>query len=665
MNDCQRILHPLLFAAVIVVLLIAPAQLAPADEQRDLVALEEQAMRAAVERVAPAVVRIETIGGKAKVGDVLIGTGPTTGVVVDPQGYIISSAFNFVQEPSSILVTLPGGERQPAEIVARDESRLLVLLKVESEEALPVAEAAPLDSVRVGQWAIAVGRTFPGEQPNLSVGIVSALDRMFGRAIQTDAKISPNNYGGPLVDIHGRILGVLVPMSPQGGSEVAGVEWYDGGIGFAVPWEAILQRLPDLKTGKDLQAGLLGITLAPGDPYAEPATVATVAPNSPAYEAGLRAGDRIIEVEGQPIATQMQLKIQLGRYYAGDKLQMVVLRDEKRLPHEVELVAKLPPVEHAFLGLLPMRGPKEADAPAGITIRYVFPDSPAAKADMQPGDRVTKIGEQEVGSYAEAIKALSTAQPGSEVTVEVARGDQSRQVELIAASLPTAIPGELPPAHEKLEPPTEKLPAVGTSEVRLPEFKNPYQLYVPENYHPRLRYGLLVWLHGPGSEEEQQTFDRWKALCKLQDLILVAPGSNAPNQWERTEADYIARVLADVQTRYAIDPARVVVHGYQAGGAMAYLVGLQDRETIAAVAAVDAPLPARIELPENDPLRRLAVFSAQSDTSRFADRIEQGIAALQQAAYPVTEFDLGREVRYLKPEELVDLARWIDALDRF
>ena len=74
-------------------------------------------------------------------------------------------------------------------------------------------------------------------QPNVSVGIVSALDRIWGKAIQTDAKISPNNYGGPLVDIAGRVLGVLVPMSPDGSGEVAGVEWYDSGIGFAVPLE--------------------------------------------------------------------------------------------------------------------------------------------------------------------------------------------------------------------------------------------------------------------------------------------------------------------------------------------------------------------------------------------------------------------------------------------
>ena len=119
---------------------------------------------------------------------------------------------------------------------------MLVLLKVEAEPKLPVPESVPSAEMRVGQWALAVGRTFEASRPNVSVGIVSALGRIWGKAIQTDAKISPNNYGGPLVDISGRVLGVLVPMSPDGSGEMAGVEWYDSGIGFAIPLEGVLRR---------------------------------------------------------------------------------------------------------------------------------------------------------------------------------------------------------------------------------------------------------------------------------------------------------------------------------------------------------------------------------------------------------------------------------------
>src|SRR5262245_59011884 len=88
-------------------LLLAIPMAAAADES--LALREEQAIKAAVERVAPGVVRIDTIGGLEKVGRVLFGTGPTTGLVASPEGYIVSSAFNFAQKPASVLVTLASG----------------------------------------------------------------------------------------------------------------------------------------------------------------------------------------------------------------------------------------------------------------------------------------------------------------------------------------------------------------------------------------------------------------------------------------------------------------------------------------------------------------------------------------------------------------------------
>ena len=94
---------------------------APLLAQKDLSELEEAAVRAAVERIAPSVVKIETIGGLERVGKLLVGTGPTTGLAVSDDGYVVSSAFNFVQQPSSILVTLPGGHFFLQEDTARAE----------------------------------------------------------------------------------------------------------------------------------------------------------------------------------------------------------------------------------------------------------------------------------------------------------------------------------------------------------------------------------------------------------------------------------------------------------------------------------------------------------------------------------------------------------------
>src|SRR5262245_40767619 len=201
------ICRPATFFAI-ALLLSSFATLAPAQD--DAAQQEEQTILAAVGKVAPSVVKIETIGGLERVGKVLVSTGPTTGLVVSEDGYVISSAFNFIQQPTSILVTLPGGGRAAATIVARDKSRMLVLLKVNTPETLPVPAAVPRSEITVGQWAIAVGRTYDQPAPNISVGIVSATGRIWSTAVQTDAKISPANYGGPLIDIEGRVLGVQI-----------------------------------------------------------------------------------------------------------------------------------------------------------------------------------------------------------------------------------------------------------------------------------------------------------------------------------------------------------------------------------------------------------------------------------------------------------------------
>ena len=130
----------------------------------DLETLEQQAFAAAVDRVAPSVVRIETVGGLERIGKVVFGTGPTTGLIVDKEGYIVSSQFNFSNKPASILVRMTNGTRKPAKLVATDHNRMIVLLKIETDEPLPVATIAALDEIRVGQWAIGVGRTYDVER---------------------------------------------------------------------------------------------------------------------------------------------------------------------------------------------------------------------------------------------------------------------------------------------------------------------------------------------------------------------------------------------------------------------------------------------------------------------------------------------------------------------
>ncbi len=120
--------------------------------------------------------------------------------------------------------------------------------------------------------------------------------------------------------------------------------------------------------------------------------------------------------------------------------------------------------------------------------------------------------------------------------------------------------------------------------------------------------------------------------------------------------------MDDVLEKYNIDRSRIVVVGQEAGGAMAYLLALKDRDLVRGVAAIDAPLPARVKPPINDPVQRLAIFTTTAKASSPA--IDATIKQFRDAKYPVTQIELGMVQRPLKADDLKQLARWIDTLDR-
>src|SRR5690606_26761884 len=119
--------------------------------------------------------------------------------------------------------------------------------------------------------ALALGKVFDAAVPNASPGILSAKNRIWGKALQTDAKTSPFNYGGPLIDIDGRVLGIVVPMSMTSDDVMTGAEWYDSGIGFAVPFAQVQESVERLRDGEDQYRGVLGVTMSrPGQLFAVP-----------------------------------------------------------------------------------------------------------------------------------------------------------------------------------------------------------------------------------------------------------------------------------------------------------------------------------------------------------------------------------------------------------
>ena len=144
--------------------------------------LAPKAFRDAARKVHPSLVTIESFGGvrSGASGIGLPGDGPTTGLVVSSDGYIITSTFNFLKRPPVIIVVTSDGTRHVAKLLGRDETRKLCLLKIDGVTSLSVPEFVPRSELKVGQWAVAVGVGYGDANPALSAGIISATSRVSG-----------------------------------------------------------------------------------------------------------------------------------------------------------------------------------------------------------------------------------------------------------------------------------------------------------------------------------------------------------------------------------------------------------------------------------------------------------------------------------------------------
>ena len=293
--------------------------------------LTSKAFRDASEKVKPWIVTIESFGGvstvQGEIGGIRKqGEGNTTGIFISEDGYILTSTFNFVRRPPIITIRTMDGQRRVADMVGRDKTRKICLLKLrEPVENPQLPELVDPEDLVVGQWAVSVGVGFGDSNPAVSKGIVSATNRISGRAIQTDANVSPANYGGPLVDIEGRLIGVCVPMNPQSQAVGAGVEWYDSGIGFAIPVHGLEDVIERLKKGEDIHPAFLGVQTGPNTDGEGGVLVTEVVDDSAAAEAGIEKGNVIVRIEGTKIKDLMQLRQLLSRFEAGQEIEMTIL----------------------------------------------------------------------------------------------------------------------------------------------------------------------------------------------------------------------------------------------------------------------------------------------------------------------------------------------------
>ena len=268
------------------------------------------------ERVNPSVVNIDVVGGSLS-DFAEFGTG--SGFVLDSDGHIVTNN-HVVEDAQRIYITFANGQVAEAELVGRDPASDLAVIQVDVDAVLlrPV-ELGDSNQVRVGQRVVAIGNPF-GLVGTMTVGIVSGLGRTLpadastsdGRSfsnpdiIQTDAAINPGNSGGPLLDSHGRVIGVNSAIRTADGVRA------NSGVGFAVPVNTVRRIVPQLIENGRVAYPYLGISsdqrftmaelaAALDLPTARGVLISEVEPGEPADRAGLRGGDREASVRGLPI----------------------------------------------------------------------------------------------------------------------------------------------------------------------------------------------------------------------------------------------------------------------------------------------------------------------------------------------------------------------------
>jgi serine protease Do len=389
--------------------------------------------------------------------------GQGSGVVIDPEGYILTNN-HVVGSADKVTVHFPDGEAHPAEVVGADALSDLAVIKIESDRKLKAAKLGNADLSKVGSWVMAIGYPFGAArsstsgivggrfdsalrfEPTVTVGVISAKDRQLqsdipGRPyrdlIQTDAPINPGSSGGPLVNIKAEVVGInqAIFTSPIGGNI---------GVGFAVPIDENTKSVIEaLKGGEPVVRGQLGVLVSPLTPTLKSVYeaehgvfVEEVLPDTAASRGGLQAEDVILRYGGEKMTSVDQFVNAVLHTRPGKTVAVDVLRDGEAVSLEVTVeTLSLEPVESkpkraegGRLGLtvetVPAGRAKEMGIAGGVLVRAVSPGGQGARAGMQSGDVIFRINRQEITDVAAYQSVVGELKKGDAVVIRAWRGDR-------------------------------------------------------------------------------------------------------------------------------------------------------------------------------------------------------------------------------------------------
>jgi serine protease Do len=332
--------------------------------------------------------------------------GQGSGVIISAEGEVLTNN-HVVSGASTITVKLSNGRELDAKVVGADLSTDLALLRVEPTEGhLPVARLGDSDKLEVGDWVMAIGNPF-GLEATVTVGVLSGKGRSIGASdyddfLQTDASINPGNSGGPLFNTNGEVVGINTAIVPGG-----------QGIGFSIPINLAKEVCRQLRESGQVVRGFIGVGIQPLTPAlksalaldekVDGALISALMPDGPAERAGLKVGDVVVSVDGSPVHSSRELLNLVARLKVGQTSPFAILRkDESKTIHvpiikRPDSLAESPvadPVEpersKARLGLevTDLSGGKEA----GVMVLDVLAESPAARAGVERGDIIRRVG---------------------------------------------------------------------------------------------------------------------------------------------------------------------------------------------------------------------------------------------------------------------------------